>query len=82
MIFFREQNLRPEDQIALAERFGEIEINRFFTPVEGYAQIAEVRKEPHQKHAIGSQWHTDHSYDVAPALGSIFYAVELRNNFV
>lgn len=77
VIFFREQNLRPEDQIALAERFGEIEINRFFTPVEGYAQIAEVRKEAHQKHAIGSQWHTDHSYDVAPALGSIFYAVEL-----
>ena len=77
VIFFREQNLRPEDHIAVAERFSEIEINRFFKAVDGYAQIAEVRKEPHQKLNIGSKWHTDHSYDPAPAMGSILYALEV-----
>ena len=77
VIFFREQDLRPEDHIRLAEQFSEIDINRFFKPVDGYPQIAEVRKEPDQKVNIGSRWHSDHSYDLAPAMGSILYAIEL-----
>ncbi|MFT7648866.1 MAG: taurine dioxygenase [Candidatus Poriferisodalaceae bacterium] len=46
-------------------------MNRFFTPVEGHPRIAEVRKEPDQILNIGSNWHTDHSYDQIPAMGSI-----------
>ena len=46
VIFFREQNLSPEQHIAFAERFGQININRFFKAAPGYPQIAEVRKEP------------------------------------
>ncbi|MEM8767879.1 MAG: TauD/TfdA family dioxygenase [Pseudomonadota bacterium] len=70
VLFFRDQDLTPEAQIALAEQFGEINVNRFFTAVEGHPQIAEVRKEPEQKFNIGGGWHTDHSYDEIPALGS------------
>jgi taurine dioxygenase len=77
VIFFRDQDLSPEQHIAFAKRWGEIEINRFFRPVEGYPMIAEVRKEPEQKQNIGSTWHTDHSYDQAPAMGSILYAREV-----
>ena len=77
VIFFRDQTLAPEDHIAFAERWGDININRFFTPVDGYPQIAEVLKEPDQKMNIGGDWHTDHSYDTAPALGSILYAHEV-----
>ena len=36
-----------------------------------------MRKEPEQKQNIGSRWHTDHSYDDAPALGSMIYALEV-----
>ena len=72
-----DQALAPEDHIAFAERFGEINVNRFFRPVEGHPQIAEVLKEPDQKTNIGGGWHTDHSYDVEPALGSILYAREV-----
>src|SRR5947209_7995025 len=39
--------------------------------------IAEVRKEPDQQRNIGNGWHTDHSYDEAPALGSMLYAREV-----
>ncbi len=74
VIFFRDQDLRPEDHIAFAERWGKINVNRFFHPVEGYPMIAEVLKEPDQKLNIGSKWHTDHSYDQIPAMGSILYA--------
>ncbi len=77
VIFFRDQNLTPEQHIAFAERWGAINVNRFFTPVDGYPMIAEVRKEPDQQANIGGVWHTDHSYDTAPALGSILYAREV-----
>ncbi len=77
VLFFRQQSLSPESHIELAEKFGSININRFFTAVEGYPQIAQVLKEPDQKKNIGEQWHTDHSYDQVPALGSILVAREL-----
>ena len=77
VIFFRDQRLTPEQHIAFARRWAPIDINRFFTPVEGHPEIAEVRKEPEQKTNIGGGWHTDHSYDKAPAMGSVLLAREL-----
>ena len=77
VVFFRDQHLSPEEHIAFAERMGTININRFFKNVPGYPQIAEVRKEPAQTTNIGGGWHTDHSYDQIPALGSILLAREV-----
>ncbi len=77
VIFFRDQDITPEQHIEFARRWGEININRFFQPVATHPMIAEVRKEPHQKANIGAQWHTDHSYDRIPAMGSILYAREV-----
>jgi taurine dioxygenase len=76
LIFFREQELTPDDHLRFAKRWGEININRFFAKVEGYDQIAEVRKDADQKINIGGAWHTDHSYDQVPAMGSILLAKE------
>ena len=77
VVFFRDQSLDEAQHIAFAERWGEINVNRFFGKVEGHPQIAEVRKEPDQTVNIGGGWHTDHSYDQIPALGSILVAREL-----
>lgn len=77
VIFFRDQEITPEQHIAFARRFGPINVNRFFTPVEGHPEIAEVRKEPEQRRNIGEIWHTDHSYDQVPALGSVLVAREV-----
>ena len=77
VIFFRNQNLTPENEIRFAKRWGEINTNRFFSSVEGYPQIALVVKEPDQQNNIGGSWHTDHSYDIAPALGSMLFAHEV-----
>lgn len=74
VIFLRDQALTPEQHIAFARRFGDIDVNRFFKPVENYPQIAEVRKEADQKANIGGGWHTDHSYDQSPAKASVLYA--------
>jgi taurine dioxygenase len=77
VVFFRDQNLTPEQHMAFAERFGPINVNRFFAHAPGYPAIAEVRKEPEQQKNIGGGWHTDHSYDQAPALGSVLLAREV-----
>jgi taurine dioxygenase len=77
VVFFRDQSLTPEQHIGLAERFGPIDVNRFFAHVPGYPMIAEVRKDPEQQRNIGNGWHTDHSYDQVPALGSMLYAHEV-----
>jgi len=77
VIFFRNQNLSCEQHIEFAKRWGEIEVNRFFERVDGYEEIAMVRKEPHHKTVVGENWHTDHSYDIEPAKGSILYSREI-----
>jgi taurine dioxygenase len=76
VVFFREQLLSPTQHIAIAEQFGQINVNRFFPTVDGHPRIAEVRKEPSQGANIGGSWHTDHSYDEQPAMGSILIARE------
>jgi taurine dioxygenase len=77
VVFFRDQCLSPGQHVAFAESMGKINVNRFFKTVPGYPQIAEVRKEPAQTTNIGGGWHTDHSYDQIPALGSILLAREV-----
>ncbi len=77
VLFFREQELTPEQHILFAQRWGQINVNRFFSAVENYPSIAEVKKEKEQKFNIGGSWHTDHSYDQVPAMGSILYALEI-----
>jgi taurine dioxygenase len=77
VLFFRDQSLTPDDHVRFAERWGPINVNRFFRPVDGYPMIAEVRKEPEQRVNIGGGWHTDHSYDDVPAMGSLLYAIDV-----
>jgi len=74
VIFFRDQALTEDQHIAFARRWGEIDVNRFFPHIDGYPEIAKVSKEREQKTNIGGGWHTDHSYDQVPAMGSILVA--------
>jgi len=77
IIFFRDQKLTEDQHIAFAKKFGEIDINKFFPHIDGYREIAKVGKEKEQKTNIGGGWHTDHSYDQVPAMGSILVARQL-----
>ncbi len=76
VIVIRDQELSGDDHVAFARRWGDININRFFKPTDTHPEIATVLKEADQKLNVGGDWHTDHSYDQAPALGSILYAIE------
>lgn len=76
VIFFHDQKINEEDHIAFAKRWGTININRFFAAHDKYPEIALVAKEADQTQNIGGGWHTDHSYDREPAMGSILVARE------
>lgn len=72
-----QHDLSPADHVALARAWGGIDLNNYF-PINGeYPEIAEVRKTEDQTVNIGGGWHTDHSYDQIPAMGSILVAREL-----
>lgn len=77
VLFFRDQELTPDDHVAFAELFATIDVNKFFRPVDGHPKVAQVLKEPDQLVNIGGAWHTDHSYDQVPARGSILLAREV-----
>jgi taurine dioxygenase len=74
---FREQDFSPEDHIAFARAWGGIDINNYFPLNQAYPEIALVRKEADEQTNIGGAWHTDHSYDPIPAMGSILVARDL-----
>ena len=76
ILFVRDQELTPEDHIAFARRWGDIDVNNYFPANGGHPEIAEVRKAETQTTNIGGGWHTDHSYDQVPAMGSILLARE------
>lgn len=73
--FLRDQTMTPEDQIAFARRIAPIVVNRYFPKTERYPEIAKVEKGEAQVTNIGGGWHTDHSYDEAPAMGSVLLAI-------
>ena len=77
VIVIRSQTITPDDHLTFARQFGPINVNRFFKPLETHPEIALVVKEPDQTGAIGEEWHTDHAYDDAPALGSILHGIEI-----
>ncbi len=77
VVVLRGQCVSPQEHLSFARRFGPINVNRFFKPVEGHPEIATVLKEKDQKEAVGEGWHTDHSYDQEPAMGSILHALEV-----
>lgn len=77
VIFFRDQNISEEEHIAFARRWAPIDINRFLSAHPRYPEIAVLSKEPDQTENIGGAWHTDHSYDHIPAMGSILVARQL-----
>ena len=70
----RDQSLTPEAHIALAKRWGGIDINNYFPLESEHPEIAIVGKRADQQTNIGGGWHTDHSYDQVPAMGSILVA--------
>ena len=77
MAVFRDQAFTPEDHIKFGRRWGGIDINNYFPLQDDYDEISIVKKYAEQTTNIGGAWHTDHSYDQVPAMGSVLVARHL-----
>lgn len=77
VIFFRRQEMTPEQHLAFARRFGTLNLHDQVKGMEDHPEIIEVRKEPQDERNFGGAWHGDVTYMEEPPLGSILYAKEV-----
>jgi len=78
VIFFRDQRLTPEQQMAFGRRFGELHVHPAYpTLLEGHPEILVVHADEKSRRIAGEDWHSDVSCDPEPPMGSILYMHEL-----
>ena len=77
VLFFREQNITPAEQISLAKHFGPLEKHVYVKPRENYPEIIRIIKGPEEKHQWGETWHTDVSYNVKPTKVIILRSIRI-----
>lgn len=74
VIVFRDQHLGPEDHLAFARRFGELEPpHPVFPHVPEHPQVSVVENRGGQG-AYNDEWHSDVTFRPCPAMGSVLYA--------
>jgi len=77
VIFFREQDLTPAQQLAFVRRFGEPDIYPFVKGLDDYPEITPILKLEHETVNFGGLWHSDTTYQDAPPMGTVLFAKEV-----
>jgi len=80
VIFFRDQHITPEQQIAFARRFGELHIHPYIPHREGYPEILALTSKadgPGDMAYQSNTWHTDLTYQAEPPKACVLRAVEV-----
>ncbi|MEN8195976.1 MAG: TauD/TfdA family dioxygenase [Pseudomonadota bacterium] len=77
VLFFRDQEITPAQQVAFAGLFGPVGAYPFAEPITEHPRVIPIVKEAHQTTNFGGIWHTDTPYLEKPSLGSVLYAREV-----
>ena len=80
VVFFRDQDITPVQQVEFARHFGTVQQRTHptsMTPVEGAPEVAVIQRSPDDGRNTGGFWHTDQCFLSDPPLGSVLYAKEL-----
>jgi taurine dioxygenase len=67
VIFFRDQDLTPEQFLAFAKRWGGIHLHPYMKGLDAYPEILELIKTETDTYAFGSTWHSDQMFAPKPA---------------
>jgi taurine dioxygenase len=75
VLFFRDQDISPEQHVAFARRFGELHVHPSVRskPREEWTEILPVHADEKTKRVVGDKWHTDVSCDEKPPYASILH---------
>ena len=77
VIFFRNQNISPEEQLELAAYFGPIERHAYVKGLDQYPEIVRIIKKPNEKNQWGENWHSDVSYNLKPTKAVILKSIKI-----
>jgi len=77
VVFFRDQELSPEQYLAFADAIGERDRYPFVPGIERYPDIIAVTKLPHETVNFGGIWHSDTAYLDEPPMATMLLAREI-----
>lgn len=77
VVFFRDQDLTPEQHVAFSRRFGELQDYPFVNGMDGFPELIEIVKMPDEVRNFGAGWHVDMSFEAEPPLGAVLRGVEV-----
>jgi taurine dioxygenase len=75
-IFFRDQDLTPQQQLAFGRRFGKPNIYPFVEGLPEAPEIFEILKVETDERNFGGAWHSDSTYLERPPVATLLYARE------
>ncbi|MEE2920479.1 MAG: TauD/TfdA family dioxygenase [Pseudomonadota bacterium] len=76
VIFFRDQDITPQQHIAFGKLFGKLHTHPAAPGVKGHPEVMIIAADENSVRANGEAWHTDVSCEPEPPLGSILYIKE------
>jgi taurine dioxygenase len=77
VVYFRDQDLTPEQFLAFARRVGEPVEYPFVKGIDGFPEIIAVTKLPHETVNFGGIWHSDTVYLERPPMATMLIAREV-----
>jgi taurine dioxygenase len=75
VVFFRDQDITPQQHLAFGRRFGELHVHPSVRakPRAEWTEVLPVHADEKTKRIVGDKWHTDVSCDERPPYASILH---------
>jgi taurine dioxygenase len=80
VIFFRDQDITPDQQKAFGKCFGELHIHPYIPTLDGHPEIIKLESAddgPGEYSYQSNTWHTDLTYTAEPPMGSTLFGVQV-----
>ena len=77
VLFFRDQQLTPQQQLQFTRVFGEPDTYPFMVGLPDTPEVIDIIKTETDSVNFGGSWHSDTAYMPQPALGTVLHAIEV-----